>query len=995
VAIVTTFSFLRLSRDCCWFDCRDYFYAPRLGQRSQLPATLDSLWKWLPAVLKIDYDEAYELLGMDATMYLRMLALGAKFFTLASLWGLIVLLPVYGTGEQQTVDTIENDSPEVRVRGNDISKYSMSNLVADDSKLFLSVFSAWLLAGVLFAFLRWEWLAYLDLRQKFLSEPSPAQYTIMVRDIPGHLRTDEALAKEFLDVFGNKVFQATVNADLADLDKLVERREDTCAELERYMVKEDRRERKREDSPDDAADTQVPQVTLGGFCGTGICGDKVDAVPYLENLLGTLNQQVKADVEQWGGIKNIQQEKMQDTIAKQKRRESNASSSHGGTNSFVWQETVNLPVNNASDKASTPLEKQGSNENTSRLNDEPLTTPLLGEGEKRTSIGGVFYGTATKIKNVQQFTAAAGYQAVGVLANVMVGSKVFGSTGFVTFNSLRARTVAQQAQLRDKPFTMYIENAPYPDDVDWARIGMPHYERTIRAAIVSASAFFLIIAYLPLVIFNAALANIEEIERQFPWVEDLLQDNDFLRAVLSGLLPQAGVLILIVTLPPIFKLLARWEGTHAESLQYLRSFDLLYTFLLFQILLIVSLASSVITTVDLILNQPREILNLLAGSNGGGLPGASSYYISFVILNAFVYVPLELLQLSAWLCYPFTKCCCAPSKTARDIAKLKATGTFMYDSATARWLVIFVIGLTYAVIAPLLLPFCAMYFGIAYITYAYVLFYVYEKDFQAGGILWPMVFSRICYGLLIAQLTLLGLIIIKQAFVAAAFLLPLPGLTILFRTFCMEQYYPLSVTLSMQTALDVDNKHKQKNADGTVSDTPFLTEFQYLQPSLLHQTTLPLEPKPYAWIDPREELTSGPDGDDPKTSCFTEEGGSNSFRPKNPRYQDGSSIIQENSKDSRSTPPPLLSSSSPPPSSSSAHIACRLFLFILPPLIHAHNRHYCASSLLPIITIRLPFLRVLKGFRPSVPSRHCHHHHHHYHHHHHHHHHHDQSPREL
>jgi hypothetical protein len=38
-----------------------------------------------------------------------------------------------------------------------------------------------------------------------------------------------------------------------------------------------------------------------------------------------------------------------------------------------------------------------------------------------------------------------------------------------------------------------------------------------------------------------------------------------LRSVLSGLLPQLGVIILILTLPPIFKLLARWFVVQAMS----------------------------------------------------------------------------------------------------------------------------------------------------------------------------------------------------------------------------------------------------------------------------------------------------------------------------------------------------------------------------------------------------------------------------------------------
>jgi len=710
---------------------------------------------------------------------------------------------VYGTGDQEIVQS-DDDDVENRISSNDISNISMSNLVTGDPKMILSAVAAWLFTGLLGYFLRNEWIVYVQLRQKFLSQPSPAQYTIMLRDIPIDLRSDGQLLYHFRELFGNKVFRATVNADLSSLDALVDEREATCAALERYLLKQQNACK----HPDDPSPTE-PQLRLGGLLGTGICGEKEDAIPYLQKHLSELNEEIRDKVQKWGAIKSTNQ------------------------TDPLWPDMEVIGQENSSDDA--------------------LRSPLL-ESKNERSTNGVLYGTARKIKNVRKFTAAAGYQAVNLVSNVVVGSLTFGTTGFVTFNSLQARTIARQVQLRDKAFTMFIDDAPYPDDIDWSRIGMPFWERSARKTVTSLFNFLLILLYLPFFVFTAALGSVENLEQQFSWLEDFLSNNDALRAIISGVLPQLGVIILIVTLPPIFKLLARWEGTGAFSMQYLRSFDLFYSFLLFQILLVVSVSTSLLSTIETILNNPQDILNLLAGSNGGGLPGASSYYISYTIISALVYVPLELLQLSAWVCYPFTKCCCAPSKTARDLARLKATGTFMYDSATARWMVIFVIGLTYSVIAPLLLPFCALYFGVAYITYAYVLLRVYERDYQAGGILWPMVFSRICWGAVISQLTLLGLIIIKQQFVAAPMLLPLPAVTIFFRNFCMDNYYPISKALTMETALKVDKMkmESQKGEDVEDEAAPFLKHDQYLQPSLLPETMIPLVADPNIWNDPRD-----------------------------------------------------------------------------------------------------------------------------------------------
>jgi hypothetical protein len=56
------------------------------------------------------------------------------------------------------------------------------------------------------------------------------------------------------------------------------------------------------------------------------------------------------------------------------------------------------------------------------------------------------------------------------------------------------------------------------DDVDWARIGMPYYERGVRRMIVTGINGALILVYLPFFASSAALGSVETIEEQFPGV---------------------------------------------------------------------------------------------------------------------------------------------------------------------------------------------------------------------------------------------------------------------------------------------------------------------------------------------------------------------------------------------------------------------------------------------------------------------------------------------
>jgi hypothetical protein len=52
---------------------------------------------------------------------------------------------------------------------------------------------------------------------------------------------------------------------------------------------------------------------------------------------------------------------------------------------------------------------------------------------------------------------------------------------------------------------------------------------------------------------------------------------------------------------------------------------------------------------------------------------------------------------------------------------------------------IFIIGLTYSVIAPLVLPFVVAFFGFGYLVMKYQLMYVYIPQYESGGRFWPKV----------------------------------------------------------------------------------------------------------------------------------------------------------------------------------------------------------------------------------------------------------------
>ena len=84
-----------------------------------------------------------------------------------------------------------------------------------------------------------------------------------------------------------------------------------------------------------------------------------------------------------------------------------------------------------------------------------------------------------------------------------------------------------------------------------------------------------------------------------------------------------------------------------------------------------------------------------------------------------------------------------------------------YPFFTTTQILLFVIVTTYSIISPLILPFGLVHFAISYIILKYCLLYVYEMPWESGGKLWPLLFDQMMFGLIIQQVTLVGVFSIQ------------------------------------------------------------------------------------------------------------------------------------------------------------------------------------------------------------------------------------------
>ena len=86
------------------------------------------------------------------------------------------------------------------------------------------------------------------------------------------------------------------------------------------------------------------------------------------------------------------------------------------------------------------------------------------------------------------------------------------------------------------------------------------------------------------------------------------------------------------------------------------------------------------------------------------------------------------------------------AKSAYERKAAWAPGDFDYVSGVPQQLLVVLLGLVYATVAPIILPFVVLYFGLSFVVYRYQLLYVYMPEVQTGGRIWPVMFGRIMLG---------------------------------------------------------------------------------------------------------------------------------------------------------------------------------------------------------------------------------------------------------
>ncbi|XP_078175021.1 hyperosmolality-gated Ca2+ permeable channel 1.7-like [Carex rostrata] len=403
---------------------------------------------------------------------------------------------------------------------------------------------------------------------------------------------------------------------------------------------------------------------------------------------------------------------------------------------------------------------------------------------------------------------------------IMNDQKAIMPAAFVSFKTRWGAAVCAQTQQSSNPTIWLTEWAPEPRDVYWPNLSIPFFSLTVRRLIMAVALFFLTFFFMIPIAFVQSLANIEGIERVVPFLRPLIEKK-VVKAFIQGFLPGIALKIFLILLPTILMAMSKIEGHTSLSGLNRRSAAKYYLFLFINVFLGSLITGTAFQQLNSFIHQSA---NSIPETIGESIPMKASFFITYIMVDGWAGIAAEILRLKALIMFHIKNSFLV--KTEQDREQAMDPGSLDFSSSEPRIQLYFLLGLVYAVVTPILLPFILVFFSFSYLVFRHQIINVYNQEYESGARFWPDVHRRIIIALIVSQILLMGLMSTKHAANSTPLILVLPVLTIWFHFFCKSRFEPAFVKFPLQDAVVKDTLER--------ATEPFLDLKSYLKDAYIH-----------------------------------------------------------------------------------------------------------------------------------------------------------------
>ncbi|GBG34172.1 CSC1-like protein ERD4 [Hondaea fermentalgiana] len=831
-------------------------------------------WMWFLPLLRPKTDrDIYERVGMDAYVTIRFIVLGLKLFGIIMPIGLIILGSSYAaTGSSDNLSSGDGSGNAYKMT----LQYVSGGAGVGTKMLWLPCVFVYIFSAIGLYLLHHEYANIVEKQRSYMLCMHPSTYSVMIERIPRDIHSKKALTRYFESLFpGSDPIVSIIPVKSKKTDELmdlVDERNEVVTNLERAMLLEyyaSSPERKSKildgnDAGGPYGDSTVEKGGRGKSSGAkkrrkrSATDDESNHLASVEEGVAATDNNGNASGEGQGGSINDDDADDDNTwraehiaFSKGKTWMNSRALCHGWLCYVFGQGEKVLSVEHYERRLTElndEIAKKRKEVNMELVKGRDLEYPYKeGDAAKDSAEDdseAMGTGSAASLEHDNANDNSAGdewlydsktkkAEAVWLLNDGKhvedADSKYLSqSAAFVTFNSKLVSTAVGRCMNSERN-AMVVNPAPQEEDVNWERLGCHPKMIVAGRILVLAINIFCLLVFGFITGSISATVNLTTLRSKLPNLDDFLADNPWAEPVIDQVAPLLLV-ILFALVPPILHLILRLRCDLSESARD-NSFFMNYSvFLVFQLFLFFQISNAIFTVLADSFDNPREFVNLLAQM----IPSNATFFMQFITIRMFWILPgSELLRVGpmavAFIVRPIF---CGLAKTPRekrdDCCGCRTFGTpgdAGHASLCANVYLVMCIGVTYSVIAPLVTVFALVYFMVALIVYRNQLCYVYVKEKESCGSMWPYLAMAYLFAFALMQLTMLGIFALSEG-VAQSVLMIIPlFLTSAYIFFFYTLYDTSTAFIRLNTAREYDIDPNDETGAHDAERNPFLKDF--------------------------------------------------------------------------------------------------------------------------------------------------------------------------
>ncbi|KAG9304947.1 hypothetical protein G9A89_003116 [Geosiphon pyriformis] len=753
----------------------EYLYTPRTRlSKNASPPIPPGLFSWINATLFLPEKFYLQNVGLDAVMYIRFLGMALKFLLFNVVVVCSILMPInyFGKGEEKGVQV-----------------FSVNNLSSDNYEhLWAHMICTYIVS------LSWMYLLYINYwdymmmrRDHFMNKArsgSVSARTIMVSRIPEELRSEEQLKAHFEALGVGSIESARLVREMGKLNRKIARRENALLALEKAHIQLARNVCKA-----------IKKRHWYNF-GPGLCG-----------YLSPTNKDVPSTTVEDGSFNEYQNlQSLAILMGQPKKKEPQTGGSqeqHANVDGAVTGQSAITATASTFSSNEDFLEQEDGYGRQFLIWEalRKISKSTLDKYQPFSTTG--YCGTGNRVRSIDHFLKKFNYldRRIAELRAIYINERPPKptSTAFITFHSHANAQMAAQSIMESKPHTCTTKMAPEPRDILWENLSMRFREKMARFLFVNASVWALTIFWLFPIFAFLTLTSIDSLSQRIHFLGPFLDARPIVRTLLQNVLPTVLVSFFMAMLPWILMEISKQESFPCYSELEEAVLVRYYHFSFFNVFIVFLLGITFLESIFDVINQPTSIIETLAKS----LPQGATFFIYYIIFNICTH-GLELIQVGSQLFLHILLTSRFVATTPRMLQRVTHPWPFQFYYYYPNHILILVMTITYSTINPLIIIFSLVYYAIAYVVYKHQFAYCYVRRYESGGKFFRRVFGYTTDGLIIFQLTIIGLIWLRTAIIAGAFLVPLVVGTGYFKYYCHKTFYSRTHFLALDTRIEME-----------------------------------------------------------------------------------------------------------------------------------------------------------------------------------------------